>query len=59
MKTESNKKIPYETPKMEVAKIIMEEGIGAGSAPTQPTSESNEVKDQWENTADDNRNLGW
>ncbi|WON94217.1 hypothetical protein ACLCDV_10260 [Sphingobacterium sp. Lzh-3] len=59
MKTENKKKSFYEAPQMEVIKIMMEEGIGAGSTPTQPTSESNEVKDQWENKADDNRNLGW
>lgn len=40
-------------------KIYTEEGFAAGSAKVRPHDKNFEVKEEWQDLPDDNRNIDW
>ncbi|MGV6945788.1 hypothetical protein [Sphingobacterium kyonggiense] len=58
MKKISNQGI-YKSPTIQMIKIYTEEGFAAGSAKVRPHDKNFEVKEEWQDLPDDNRNIDW
>jgi len=49
----------YESPKIELITIALEQGIAAGSATAHPEDSNGHVKDSWSRDQDDSRTIDW